>query len=270
VLNPHAHMLSNADARCSVPIRERHARVGRTGARPVVGEAGDVLPSRKVAQVPHAQRAVVAAARQHERGQPVPGDDVHIGLVRRHLPRVIEPAFALTALFRPPVPTLGRLPSSAALPTVLSCPLVTHRGGSSLARPCTARARRPPYTRLASPSPRALSAQRRCVRMLWERAQTATRERTVSCGPCARVSQTRMVRSTEADANTVASLGLHCRSSTEPSWPCAAAQGPSLLRTLCAERADTSAAARSGSAPQLYHRPRAALRCSPGRCPSGG
>lgn len=33
------------------------------------------------AQVPHAQRAVVAAAGQHEGGHAAPGDDVHIGVV---------------------------------------------------------------------------------------------------------------------------------------------------------------------------------------------
>ena len=36
---------------------------------------------------------------------------------------------------------------------------------------------------------------------------------------CSRVSQMRIVLSTEAEANTVASLGLHCRSSTDASWP---------------------------------------------------
>lgn len=36
---------------------------------------------------------------------------------------------------------------------------------------------------------------------------------------CSRVSQMRIVLSTEAEANTVSSVGLHCRSSTDASWP---------------------------------------------------
>jgi hypothetical protein len=113
----HTIMLCDAAARCSIPVLcGRHARVGRASAAPVVGEAGDVLPGRKVAQVPHTQRAVVAAARQHERGQPIPGDDVHVGLVRRHLPRLMYP----TSLLLPPHsccpnPSLGRLLAYAAL-----------------------------------------------------------------------------------------------------------------------------------------------------------
>jgi len=109
------------------------------------------------------------------------------------------------------------------------------------------------------------------------RSQPA-RGRAVSCGPCARVSQTRMVRSTEADANTVASLGLHCRSSTEPSWPCVGQRGVQASARQGSLAGSLEMCKKGGHKHDLparaqrrrFHTNTPRLRCCAGRCPSAG
>ncbi len=57
---------------------------------PVIGEVGHEAGligsgvSAEHAQIPHSQRAVVAAGRQHEGRLRAPGNDIHIRRVRHH------------------------------------------------------------------------------------------------------------------------------------------------------------------------------------------
>jgi hypothetical protein len=67
-----------------------------------------------------------------------------------------------------------------------------------------------------------------------------------------RVSQMRSVLSAEHDANTVASLGDHCRSSTLPVWP-AYGLPPSTDHTPAVEPADVDDAAVAAAAASASH-----------------
>ena len=144
-------------------------------------------PSTRPTPTPHSPHAHCrrAAAHQHVCRGAVPGDDVDVAVVGRHR----QHRLALRGARGGAAGRPGQARGTAQ---------ARRRGCTKQGRPAAAPGSSggccPPPPRLRLPPPPLTP-------------------------PAPRVSQMRTVLSTEAEANTVSSVGLHCRSSTDDSWP---------------------------------------------------